>query len=431
MPPKGKKAEPGKKTVEKQKEKIIEDKTFGLKNKKGSKQQKFIKNVTQQVKQGNQKASRLEQLERSDKDKKKEEKKKQQEELNVLFKPVQTVSKGTDPKSVLCAFFKQGQCSKGDKCKFSHDLAIERKSEKRSVYDDAREEDLMENWDEEKLNEVINKKHGESEKTKPKTAIICKHFLEAVENSKYGWFWSCPNGEKCIYRHALPPGFALKKDLKKEEKEDLISLEELIEKERAALGFNVTKVTLETFLAWKEKKKKEKIAAIQAEQEKKKADYKAGRLIGISGRQMFEFNPDLIADDDQDDADVGVVMQDREEEEEEDSGPVIEISLETLLEQISQVDSTGTQAPLNRWVTAAEGSGNTEVDKLDEAAAILSPSINLAVQAQIETDAEIAMAVSATVNGDLETDIPIDEDLFDGDDIDQVEEDLETLEMDD
>lgn len=30
----------------------------------------------------------------------------------------------------------------------------------------------MENWDEEKLNEVINKKHGESEKTKPKTAIV-------------------------------------------------------------------------------------------------------------------------------------------------------------------------------------------------------------------------------------------------------------------
>lgn len=28
---------------------------------------------------------------------------------------------------------------------------------------------------------------------------------------------------------------------------------------------------------------------------------------------MFEFNPDLIADDDQDDAEVGVVMQDREE----------------------------------------------------------------------------------------------------------------------
>lgn len=32
-----------------------------------------------------------------------------------------------DPKSVLCAFYKQGQCTKGAKCKFSHDLLIERK----------------------------------------------------------------------------------------------------------------------------------------------------------------------------------------------------------------------------------------------------------------------------------------------------------------
>ena len=30
-----------------------------------------------------------------------------------------------------------------------------------------------------------------------------------------------------MYRHALPPGFVLKKDKKKEEKEDEISLEDL------------------------------------------------------------------------------------------------------------------------------------------------------------------------------------------------------------
>ena len=68
---------------------------------------------------------------------------------------------------------------------------------------------------------------------------ICKHFLEAVENSKYGWFWNCPNGPKCIYRHALPPGFVLKKDQKKEEKEEQISLEDLIERE-ASLSFSVS-----------------------------------------------------------------------------------------------------------------------------------------------------------------------------------------------
>ncbi|XP_076452480.1 zinc finger CCCH domain-containing protein 15-like [Babylonia areolata] len=424
MPPKGKKNEPSKKTQDKAKEKVIEDKTFGLKNKKGTKQQKFIKTVTQQVKQGNQKASKLEQQQREEREKKKDEKKKLQDELNTLFKPVQTVGKGTDPKSVLCAFFKQGQCSKGDKCKFSHDLTIERKSEKRSVYEDVRNEDSMDNWDEEKLNEVINKKHGETEKSKPKTAIICKHFLEAVENSKYGWFWTCPNGDKCFYRHALPPGFVLKKDQKKEEKAEEISLEDLIERERAALGHNVTRITLETFLAWKQRKRKEKVDAMKAEQDKKKADFKAGKMLGISGRQMFEFNPELITGDDDDDdegAEAGVYVK---EEDEDDSGPVKEINLDYFTEQASEVDTTGTQATADRWQQSGEAG------KLDEAAAIASP-VDPATQAQIETDAAIAMAVSATVNGEIAADMPIDEDLFAGDDIDLVEEDLETLDLDD
>ena len=57
-----------------------------------------------------------------------------------------------------------------------------------------------------------------------------------MEKSLYGWFWECPNGEKCIYRHALPPGYVLKKDKKKDDKKSDISLEDLIETERAALG---------------------------------------------------------------------------------------------------------------------------------------------------------------------------------------------------
>ena len=63
-------------------------------------------------------------------------------EMDSLFKPVATsqkVSAGADPKSVLCVFFRQGMCSKGDKCKFSHDLSLEGKAEKRSVYVDTRD----------------------------------------------------------------------------------------------------------------------------------------------------------------------------------------------------------------------------------------------------------------------------------------------------
>ena len=50
----------------------------------------------------------------------------------LLNKPVQVqkVPFGVDPKTVLCIFFKKGNCEKGKKCKFSHDLDIERKTEK-------------------------------------------------------------------------------------------------------------------------------------------------------------------------------------------------------------------------------------------------------------------------------------------------------------
>lgn len=61
---------------------------------------------------------------------------------------------------------------------------------------------------------------------------ICRYFLDALENNKYGWFWECPNGaSKCHYRHALPPGFVLKKDKKKEEKSEEISIEDLVERQ--------------------------------------------------------------------------------------------------------------------------------------------------------------------------------------------------------
>ena len=75
-----------------------------------------------------------------DQQQKKEDEKRQKAEFDSLLRPAQQkVSAGADPKSVLCLFFKQGQCKKGDKCKFSHDLSLEGKSEKRSMYVDKRD----------------------------------------------------------------------------------------------------------------------------------------------------------------------------------------------------------------------------------------------------------------------------------------------------
>lgn len=370
MPPK-KAAAPSKKTEQKKKEKIIEDKTFGLKNKKGAKQQKFISQVEKQVKAGGhhpvpQSAGKKEE---------KEKKLREQKELQMLFKPVQTqkIEKGTDPKSVVCAFFKQGNCAKGDRCKFSHDLSVEKKVEKRSIYVDMRdEEDNMENWDEEKLKSVVDQKHAK-EKRMPTTDIICKYFIDAVEKSKYGWFWECPNGEKCIYRHALPPGYVLKKDKKKEEKREEISLVDLIERERAALGSDLTKVTLETFLAWKKRKIQEKKDKLAAEEEKKRTDYKQGKQFGLSGREMFSFNPDLVDDGPMEDGDAAFDNYDRSDDEEE---PIEfkEIDLTELSLAAQEVDGTGTVAGernfSNNSTNAQNGEGEAAQAPVDDAAPI-------------------------------------------------------------
>ncbi|XP_014295545.1 zinc finger CCCH domain-containing protein 15 homolog [Microplitis demolitor] len=399
MPPK-KAPAPSKKTELKKKEKVIEDKTFGLKNKKGAKQQKFIQQVEKQVKPGaGSKKDDPKKLE-------KEKKLKEQQELALLFKPVQTqkVEKGTDPKSVVCAFFKQGQCAKGDKCKFSHDLTIERKAEKRSLYcdmrDDDKEADTMDKWDEDKLKEVVEKKHG-SGGVRPTTDIICKHFLEAVEKSKYGWFWECPSKQKCIYRHALPPGFVLKKDKKKEDKKDEISLEDLIERERANLGPNQTKITLETFLAWKKRKLREKKEKAEKDEEKKRSDYKAGRQVGISGREMFFFNPELAAGDGIDDGDEAIDSYALHEEDTENI-EYRELDMDQLAMEASELDTAGiTIAQTDRLKSTINEPNNDKVNG----------------------------EYSVTVVGEGATALAINENLFTEDDLEGLEDELGDLDM--
>ncbi|KAM9809232.1 zinc finger CCCH domain-containing protein 15 isoform X2 [Syngnathus typhle] len=433
MPPKKPAPVAGnKKTQEKKKEKIIEDKTFGLKNKKGAKQQKFIKNVTQQVKHGQQNARQAE----AEKTNKKTDKKKELDELNELFKPVvaaQKVNKGVDPKSVLCAFYKQGQCTKGDKCKFSHDLSMERKCEKRSLYVDERDEELekdtMDNWDEKKLEEVVNKKHGEADKKKSKTQIVCKFFLDAIENNKYGWFWVCQaGGGDCMYRHALPPGFVLKKDKKKEEKDQEISMEELIESERAALGASVTRITLETFLAWKKRKRQEKVAKAREEMEKKKADFKAGKSLVVSGREVFEFRPELVDDDDAEADETQYSNRgdddddDDYDQEKDDTMQVQDIDLSRFVPQ--EVDNTGiTVAAVDRFTAMSKS------QKMDQD----NQQLNGACGGSDANGPSGAEGDGEAGGGEDEDggDVPVDENLFTGEDLEELDEELNTLALDD
>ncbi|EGC39403.1 hypothetical protein DICPUDRAFT_26975 [Dictyostelium purpureum] len=299
MPPK---QAASKKTVEKEKKKKIEDKTFGLKNKNKSKKvAAYVKTVETQVK--NSALQNKDERRKMEAKKEKELQAQAKKDMELMAQQVAIVQPkvplGVDPKSIVCEFFKHNQCSKGTRCKFSHDLAVQRKDAKIDIYTDRRndkEADTMENWDDEKLKTVVEKKR--SNENKNKTAIICKFFLDAIEQKKYGWFWECPNGgEKCSYQHCLPEGYQLKKKKSKEDEEqEELPIEEIIEQERAKLTKH-TPVTFDTFMKWKEDKRIEKEKAAKAANDKRLADIKAGRT-QMSGREMFTFNPEFFVDDD-------------------------------------------------------------------------------------------------------------------------------------
>ena len=170
-----------------------------------------------------------------------------------------------------------------------------------------------------------------------------------------------------MYRHALPPGFTLKSEAKKKDEEEVISLEMLVEKERASLGPKVTKVTLESFLAWKARKLLEKKDELKKKDEKKRADYKLGFHNGLTGRDLFTFDPTLIAneDDDGDAANDVDYRKLRAEEEDEAAGQIREIRGDFFGTEAREVDGTGTVATDDRF-SYLEGMLEAENKRIEE-----------------------------------------------------------------
>ncbi|OAL37153.1 hypothetical protein AYO20_03631 [Fonsecaea nubica] len=307
MPPKAKGGEQPKKSKA-----SVEDKTFGMKNKKGGTAKRQIAQLQAQAKSNKSPEEKRKEAEKEQRKKEKEAAEKAKAEAAELFKPVQVqkVPFGVDPKTVLCQFFKQGHCDKGKKCKFSHDLEVVKKVAKRDLYQDTREQekeekekDNMEDWDEEKLRKVVLSKHGNPRTTTDK---VCKYFTQAVEDGKYGWFWTCPNGgDKCMYKHSLPPGFVLKtKEQRRAEKAlmdkspmNTLTLEDFLESERHKLTGTLTPVTPESFAKWK----KERMDKKAAEAEAMKAKDATGRAMFESGN--WKDSEDEDSDDDEEDDD--------------------------------------------------------------------------------------------------------------------------------
>jgi len=202
--------------------KLVEDKTFGMKNKNSGKGQKQIAALMKQMESGKNPDQKKKEADKAQREREKKAAEDAKREADMLLnKPVQIqkVPFGVDPKTVVCIFFKKGNCEKGKKCKFAHDLDVERKTEKRNLYTDTRadedekKEETSADWDEEQLRKVVLSKKGNQ---RTSTDKVCKFFISAIEDGKYGWFWTCPNGgDKCMYKHALPPGYVLQSLIKK------------------------------------------------------------------------------------------------------------------------------------------------------------------------------------------------------------------------
>ncbi|KAF8821967.1 putative zinc finger (C-x8-C-x5-C-x3-H)-2 [Cardiosporidium cionae] len=288
MPPptkkKDSKEEKGeRKAVEKQKQKIAEDKTFGLKNKNKSKTvQKYIKGVQQQVKGPVSAKNAAKPFEE-----KEEKKKKAQQELLLasLFKGTENVKK----------------IAASGNSKTPYNPKLSREKQKINFYIDQREQKLesLDGTNEKASINEVGKGSAAGEALYKKTDIVCKYFLQAIEKKHYGWLWVCPNGgDSCIYRHCLPAGYVLKQDNldTADTKAEVLTLEEIIENERAALTTDGTPVTLETFLAWKEKKERDRLTQLEEKRQSEAVRTGTRGLHVLSGKDLFTFDPSLFVD---------------------------------------------------------------------------------------------------------------------------------------
>lgn len=208
---------------------------------------------------------------------------------------------------------------------------------------------------------------------------------------------------------------------------DFIS-EEVTLLQRAALNSDkLTRVTLETFMKWKVKKKQEKIKALMKSKDSKKKDFAQGKAAGISGREMFEFNPDLVANEmegEEGGADIDLSAFKREDEDEQEDQAVVDIDLESLAASAREADNTGTRrgepasAAPNQALSNGVASVPTPQESQDE-----SDKLCMAAGGASSEDPGLETAAATLI------DVPIDENLFDDDDLLEVDQELAQLEI--
>lgn len=260
MPPKKKNAE-GKKTQQKKKEKMLEDKTFGLKNKNKSKKvQQQIQSIEKSVlNSGDPKQRKMDEQRKLARVAAKARKKAQEEEQNALFG------------EALLAVQKKGSMNKKDG-------KVEAKG--RDHDDDG---------------------------NKTGTSRAMKMYVLSVSvNGVFGT--SCLPFYVVLYHRMYQMDAQEMEQRLREDPNYVPTLEDQIEAERQAKvaelkksGKPGTPVTEETFRAWQERKRKARADAAKKLVEVELKKKKGGKgLAVLSGRDLYEYKKELFADDDAD-----------------------------------------------------------------------------------------------------------------------------------
>ncbi|KAH9387195.1 uncharacterized protein NEMAJ01_2091 [Nematocida major] len=284
------KKEKGKEQIKpKEAKKLVEDQMFGMKNKgKSAKLKKLASSLE---------ASYL-------KGKPQKAEKKEEAPVYEAYEVLQKVPVGADPSTILCINFKANKaCSKGDACKFSHDL-----TKKPAV------------------SQVSGPQTAKKEK--PADAVekpVCKHYIDALKTGKYNPKWTCPNGNACAGKHSPPEGYILKEEA---EEIDAITQEELLEEKRASIPCEtMTKMTEEKYMEWKANREKAKVDMKQEEDKIREGNLRLGKILP-SGKDLFVYNPKIFIDDDEAmEYDYNAREEELESDEEEDVAEQMERTL--------------------------------------------------------------------------------------------------------
>ena len=87
--------------------------------------------------------------------------------------------------------------------------------------------------------------------------------------------------------------------------------------QRHKLGSNLTPVTRESFAKWKQTRMNKKEAEADALRKTKDAQAAAGKSSGMSGRDLFQYNPEWFQDADDDDEDWDLSKYRRQKEDDD------------------------------------------------------------------------------------------------------------------